>query len=165
MTDALSRRLKQARFSSAQQEALLSVAVAAGAINDLVDEICEEYGLTRQQFNVLRILRGVHPEGHPRCEIAQRMVERAPDVTRLVDRLQARGLVRRVRGGHDQRQAITRITPKGLKLLETIQPAMEAQSATLLGKLGEKDCHELSRICALIFQDATDRCAKHGESK
>lgn len=165
MTDALSRRLKQARFSSAQQEALLSVAVAAGTINDLVDKACGPFDLTRQQFNVLRILRGVHPEGHPRCEIAQRMVERAPDVTRLVDRLQARGLVRRVRSGQDQRQSITRITPKGLKLLEAIQPALDAQSATLVGKLSEKDCHELSRICAQIFEDAVDGGAKARESR
>ena len=92
MTQALSRRLKQPRFASPQQEALLSVIVAAGTINDLMDVVCERHGLTRSQYNVLRILRGVYPEGHPRCEIAQRMVERAPDVTRLVDRLQAQGI-------------------------------------------------------------------------
>jgi DNA-binding MarR family transcriptional regulator len=165
MTDALSRRLKQARFADARQEALLSVAVAAGTINDLVDRVCEQFDLTRQQFNVLRILRGVYPEGHPRCEVAQRMVERAPDVTRLVDRLQAQGLVRRARGGNDQRQAITRITPKGLKLLDTIQPVMEAQSTTLLGRLSENDCHELSRICAQIFDDADVRCSKDSDCK
>ena len=151
MTEALSRRLKQSRFASPQQEALLSLAVAAGSINDMVDEVCEQHRLTRPQYNVLRILRGVHPEGHPRCEIAQRMVERAPDVTRLVDRLQAQGLVRRSRSGHDQRQAITRITPKGLKLLETIQPDLEGRTLVLLAKLGDLDCHELSRLCALIF--------------
>ena len=151
MTEALSRRLKQPRFVSPQQEALLSLAVAAGFINDMVDEVCEQHHLTRPQYNVLRILRGVHPEGHPRCEIAQRMVERAPDVTRLVDRLQAQGLVRRSRSGHDQRQAITRITPKGLKLLETIQPDLESRTAVLFHKLSDHDCHELSRLCALIF--------------
>src|SRR3974377_81581 len=127
MTEALSRRLKQARFTSAHQEALLSLAVAAGSINDMVDAVCERHGLTRSQYNVLRILRGVYPEGHSRCEVARRMVERAPDVTRLVDRLQHRGLVRRTRGGDDQRQAIARITPKGLRLLETMQPELEAQ--------------------------------------
>lgn len=151
MTEALSRRLKQARFSSPQQEALLSLAVAAGSINDLIDGVCEKHGLTRPQYNVLRILRGVYPEGHPRCEIAMRMIERAPDVTRLVDRLQAQGLVRRNRGSRDQRQAITRITPKGLKLLETIQPHLEAESDRLLRRLNEEDCHELARLCALIF--------------
>jgi len=153
MTEALKRRLKQTRFTSPQQEALLSVAVAAATINDLVDEVCERHGLTRPQYNVLRILRGVHPQGHSRCEVAQRMVERAPDVTRLVDRLQDRGLVRRTRGGNDQRQAIARITSKGLKLLESIQPGLEARTSAHFSKLSDKDCHELSRICALIFDD------------
>ena len=161
MTEALKRRLKQARFTSPQQEALLSVAVAAGAFNDLVDGVCERHGLTRSQYNVLRILRGVHPDGHPRCEVACRMVDRAPDVTRLVDRLQARGLVRRTRGGNDQRQAITRITPKGLRLLETMQPELEAQTATRLRKLSDKECHELSRLCAMIFEDADCLTDKH----
>ena len=153
MTEALKRRLRQTRFASPQQGALLSVAIAAGTISDLIDEICTKHGLTRQQYNVLRILRGVHPGGHPRCEVAQRMVERAPDVTRLVDRLQARGLVRRTRGGSDQRQAIARITSKGLRLLETIQPELDARSAAKFRKLSDKDCHELSRLCALIFED------------
>jgi DNA-binding MarR family transcriptional regulator len=154
MTEALKRRLKQSRFTSPQQEALLSVAVAAGAISDIADEVCKRHGLTRSQYNVLRILRGVHPDGHSRCEVACRLVERAPDVTRLVDRLQARGLVRRTRGGSDQRQAIARITPKGLRLLETMQPELDAQTNTRFHKLSDKDCHELSRLCALIFEDS-----------
>lgn len=151
MTEALSRRLKQARFSSPQQEALLSLSVAAGAINDAMDTVCEKHGLTRPQYNVLRILRGVYPEGHPRCEIAVRMIERAPDVTRLVDRLQAQGFVRRSRGTRDQRQAVTRITPKGLKLLETIQPDLDSASNRILRDLNDEDCHELARLCGLIF--------------
>jgi DNA-binding MarR family transcriptional regulator len=153
MTEALSRRLKQARFANPQQEAVLSLAVAASTLNDLLDEICKGHGLTRPQYNVLRILRGVHPKGHPRCEIAQRMVERAPDITRLVDRLQDRGLVRRTRGGEDQRQAITHITAKGLKLLQAIQPELEDQTTVRLSKLSDTDCHDLSRLCAVIFED------------
>ena len=155
MTEALKRRLKQARFASPQQEAFLSVAVAAGTINDLIDEICAKHGLTRQQYNVLRILRGVHPEGHSRCEIARRMVERAPDITRLVDRLQVRSLVRRTRGSSDQRQSIAHITAKGLKLLESIQPELEARTSANLNKLTDKECAELSRLCALIFDNQT----------
>jgi DNA-binding MarR family transcriptional regulator len=156
MTESLSRRLKQARFSSPQQEAVLSLAVASGALNSMIDTVCERYGITRPQYNVLRILRGVHPEGHPRCEIAVRMIDRAPDITRLVDRLQTQGLVRRSRSGHDQRQAITRITPKGLKLMETMNPDLESSTNHLLAKLGEKECHDLSRLCALIFESADD---------
>lgn len=155
MTEALSRRLMQARFIDPQQEATLSVAVAACTLNDLFGEVCAKHGLTLPQYNVLRILRGVHPKGHARCEIARRMVDRAPDVTRLVDRLQARGLVRRRRGGEDQRQAVTCITAKGLKLLQAIQPELEARSTAQLHRLSEQDCHELSRLCALIFEGET----------
>ena len=164
MTEALSRRLKQARFANPQQEAVLSLAIAVSTLNEGLDAICEKHGLTRPQYNVLRILRGVHPEGHPRCEIARRMIERAPDVTRLVDRLQARGLVRRTRGGEDQRQALARITAKGLKLLQSIQPELEAQTAARLHKLSERDCHELSRLCALIFEGDESGPCKGQES-
>ncbi len=155
MTDVLRRRLKQAHFADPQQEALLSIVVAAKVLNDLADGICKRHGLTRPQYNVLRILRGVHPQGHPRCEIAQRMVERAPDITRLVDRLQSGGLVRRTRGGDDQRQAITHITAKGLRLLHAMQPELETQTATVLRRLNDNDCRELSRLCALIIEDET----------
>jgi DNA-binding MarR family transcriptional regulator len=153
MTDALSRRLQQLHFASSGQEALLSVLVAANALNDAMDAICEKYGITRPQYNVLRILRGVHPKGHPRCEIARRMIERAPDITRLVDRLQERGLVKRSRGASDQRQAVTSITAKGLRLLETMQPEVALQIDGLGGRLTDAECRELSRLCAQIFEE------------
>ena len=153
MTEALSRRLKQAQFSSPVQEAMLSVIVAANAINDIMDRVCEEHGITRAQYNVLRILRGAHPGGHARCEIARRMLDRASDITRLVDRLQARRLVKRSRGSEDQRQAVTVITAKGLKLLEEMRPRIEVEAGDILNKMSEQDCRELSRLCALIFED------------
>ena len=153
MTEALSRRLKQEQFSSPAQEGLLSVLVAATTLNDIVEGVCEKYGITHAQYNVLRILRGVYPNGHARCEIASRMVDRASDVTRLVDRLQARRLVKRARGSEDQRQAVTSITAKGLKLLDTMQPALDDATATILSKLTDADCRELSRLCGLVLDN------------
>ena len=152
MTEALSRRLKQPQFADAAQEALLSVVVTANTLNDVADRICEEYGITRPQYNVLRILRGVHPHGHARCEIARRMVDRASDVTRLVDRLQTRKLVKRARGSDDQRQAVTSITAKGIKLLDTMRPRLDSETRRLLRQLSEDDCRQLSRLCALILE-------------
>jgi len=152
VTEALSRRLKQSHFADPAQEALLSVVVAAATINEIMDRLCEEQGITRAQYNVLRILRGIHPEGHARCEIACRMLDRAPDITRLVDRLQARRLVKRSRGSEDQRQAVTVITAKGLKLLDAMAPIIEGEIGSILGKLSEQDCRELSRLCALILE-------------
>ena len=80
------------------------------------------------------------------------MIDRAPDVTRLVDRLQARGLVKRSRGNDDQRQAVTIITAKGLKLLAKMQPEIDAATGARLGRLNEEDCRELSRLCGLILE-------------
>ena len=151
MTDALRQRLKQTDFASPVQEALLSVIVAASTLNEFMDRLCAEHRITRPQYNVLRILRGVYPSGHARCEIARRMLDRAPDITRLVDRLQARKLVRRSRGNEDQRQAVTYITAKGIKLLEAMRPKIEARTHHLMARLSEDDCRELSRLCALIF--------------
>ncbi len=156
MTEALSRRLKQPQFADAAQEALLSVVVTANTLNDVADRICEEYGITRPQYNVLRILRGVHPLGHARCEIARRMVDRASDVTRLVDRLQTRKLVKRARGSDDQRQAVTSITAKGIKLLDTMRPRLDSETRRLLRQLSEDDCRQLSRLCALILEAEAD---------
>ena len=152
MTEALSRRLKQSHFANPEQEALLSVIAAATTINEIMDRLCEEQGITRAQYNVLRILRGVHPQGHARCEIACRMLDRAPDITRLVDRLQARRLVKRSRGSEDQRQAVTVITAKGLKLLDAMAPILDAEIVGILGNLSEQDCRELSRLCAVILE-------------
>lgn len=152
MSEALSRRLKQAHFADHVQEALLSMIVAANILNDRMDKLCEQHGITRPQYNVLRILRGVHPKGHARSEIACRMVDRASDITRLVDRLQARGLVKRARGNSDQRQAVTSITAKGIRLLETMRPKIDAESTEILRALSEADCHELSRLCSLIIE-------------
>jgi DNA-binding MarR family transcriptional regulator len=155
MNEALSRRISQTQFADPLQEALLSLLVAANTLNDMMDELCEAQGITRPQYNVLRILRGIHPRGHARCEIARRMLDRAPDVTRLVDRLQASGLVKRSRGSDDQRQAVTSITAKGLRLLARMQPEIDAAMGARLRNLNDKDCRELSRLCGIILDPAT----------
>src|SRR5580765_6665959 len=76
--------------------------------------------LTLHQYNVLRILRGSHPAGLPSGEIASRMVTRDPDITRLVDRLERRGLVMRLRGREDRRVVQVQITANGLELLRSL---------------------------------------------
>ena len=152
MNEALSRRISQAQFADPRQEALLSLLVAANTLKDMMDELCESYRITRPQYNVLRILRGVHPQGHARCEIARRMLDRAPDVTRLVDRLQASGFVKRSRGREDQRQAVTSITAKGLRLLDKMQPEIDAVVGGRFRLLNEEDCRELSRLCGTILE-------------
>src|SRR5438874_9294707 len=108
MGKELQRRLVQQRFESPFAEAVLNVLVAASHARDQFDRTYGEHGVSHGQYNVLRILRGVHPEGYPRCEIARRMIERAPDLTRLIDRLERRGLVERARSEEERRDSIAR---------------------------------------------------------
>ena len=91
----LSKRLKQTKFESAEQEVILNILVASNHIKSIVETACSNFGISLSQFNVLRILNGKYPEGYPRCDIISRMIEPAPDVTRLIDRLIKRKLVER----------------------------------------------------------------------
>lgn len=153
MGEELERRLQQQRFSSPAAEALLSLLVAADHVRARLDALCAEHGLTPGQYNVLRILRGAHPEGQPRCEIIRRMVERAPDVTRLVDRLEQQQLAERCRIKEDRRLSLTRITDRGLALLDTMAPQVAAFEREFGAKLGPRDCRELSRLCGKVYDD------------
>src|SRR4051794_26837460 len=124
MGDVLRKRIEQARFESPLQEAILNLMLASEHVRDLFERACDESGITGSQYNVRRIRRGANPEGHSRCETARRMIERAPDVTRLIDRLEKQGLVERDRTERDRRLSISRITPAGLALLERLEPGV-----------------------------------------
>src|SRR5215207_4476595 len=113
-------RVAQRQFRNAAEEALVGLLVAAGQYGQRLNDLCREYGITHDQYNILRILRGAHPDGHPRFEIAKRLVSRAPDVTRLIDRLERQGLVERGWSAENRRHSIARITTAGLDLLAAI---------------------------------------------
>jgi DNA-binding MarR family transcriptional regulator len=154
MGDALRKRIQQDRFQSAAQEAFLNLLVAADHVLSQSERTCAQFGISATQYNVLRILRGVHPEGHSRCEIARRMLERSPDVTRLIDRLEKRGLAERDRSERDRRLSISRITPAGLELLARMTPAIEQVERDFAARLSLDDCRELSQLCEQLYADA-----------
>lgn len=151
MGEALRRRIRQTHFQSPVQEAVLNLLVTANYLREQSEQLVAPFGVTLPQYNVLRILRGVHPAGHPRRDIAERMLDRAPDVTRIIDRLEEKKLVERDRTGTDRRHSITRITAEGLALLERMEPAMETAFSALKDKLTLRDSRELSRICEKIY--------------
>lgn len=152
MGDALKKRIQQERFENSLQVSLLNVIVAASHIKEHFEALCARHGITSSQYNVLRILRGVHPNGHCRSEISKRMVDRAPDVTRIIDRLEKQGLVKRSRSGNDRRQSITKITRKGLQLLHSIHPDQDLQKYFGI-RISLQDQEQLSRICEGIYAD------------
>src|ERR1051326_5141385 len=104
MGEGLRQRIRQQKFSSTQQESLLNVMVAANYVREQSELVVRAHGITLPQYNVLRILRGAHPDGHPRYEIARRMLDRAPDVTRIIDRLAEKKLLEGDRGASDRRK-------------------------------------------------------------
>ena len=153
MGEALKNRIKQDRFENPVQEVLLNLLVAAGHVRERLDRVFASYEITHQQYNVLRILKGKHPEGYPRCEISNRMIEKAPDVTRLIDRLEQQGLVERARSQEDRRLSITRITRAGLRLLDSLQPHVEEVLAYFAERVSLRDRRELSRICEGLYEE------------
>jgi len=109
---------QQRPLRSASQEALLALMLAAEAVRAPFEaRFAEEEGLTLQQYNVLRILRGAGPAGLPTLDIGERMIERTPGVTRLVDRLIEKKLVQRERSAEDRRQVWCSVTARGRQLL------------------------------------------------
>jgi DNA-binding MarR family transcriptional regulator len=104
-------------FRSREQEATLGLLRTADAVKRSLAQVIEPHGITPQQYNVLRILRGAGPEGLPTLTIGERMIEQTPGVTRLIDRLERKGLVARSPCAKDRRRVFCRITTKGLDLL------------------------------------------------
>src|ERR1700745_1627607 len=102
--------------------------------------------LSPTQYNVLRILRGA-PEGLPCGEIGQRMITRDPDVTRLLDRLEKRGLIARWRDSKDRRIVLARITPEGLQMLDRLDGPIAEGDRKQLGHLGRE---RLKALCELL---------------
>ncbi len=152
MTEATKKRLPKLDQSGPAGEAMLNLFVATDYLRDRMEATCASFGITLSQYKVLHILRVAHPLGYSRNEIVQRMIERAPDVTRLVDRLEQQRLALRRRSNEDRRLSVTSITDAGLRLLDNIEPVMDTLQLEFFGnRLGERDCLELSRICEEIF--------------
>lgn len=154
MGEKLKQRLKQTRFQSLHQEAMLNLLVAASFLEGTMDRLCAGFGITHQQYNILRILKGAGESGHPCGEIAERMIHPSPDVTRRLDALEREGFVERTRSTEDRRVVITRITDKGLQLLDSMNSALQEHANNFSNQVSEADCEELSRICEQIYGGA-----------
>lgn len=135
---------------STAQRAMVGLLMTAGRVQQALNDVCAGYGITHDQYNVLRILRGVYPNGHPRYEIGQRLISRAPDVTRLLDRLEAAGLIERIRSTEDRRLSLSRVTGDGLSLLETMDAEVTALHEHFASPLSQDERRELIRLCTAL---------------
>jgi len=140
----LASDIKQTKpFRNLEEEVFLNLIRTSESLLRKGLELFESHGLTNAQYNVLRILRGAGADGLPCGEIANRMVHRDPDITRLLDRLEKQGLSVRSRESKDRRVVTTRITEAGLKLLARLDEPVVQLHRQLLGHLGAKDLKSL----------------------
>lgn len=135
-------------FDSLAQEVYLGLWRTYDRLRAYEDELFARFELTAQQYNVLRLLRAARPESVPTLSLTERLVSRAPDVTRMIDRLEERRLVVRERSAGDRRVVRVGITDAGLALLAEIAGPLTECHAKQLGHLSSADLKKLSQLLA-----------------
>jgi DNA-binding MarR family transcriptional regulator len=136
-------RPRKAAFDSPEQEVFLNLWRTYDRLRALEEDLFRTYDLTPQQYNALRLLRAEHPDGLPTLELASRLVSRAPDITRMVDKLEQSGLIVRVRLAENRRVVRVAITDKGLGLLKELAGPLRDCHARQLGHLTAEQQREL----------------------
>jgi DNA-binding MarR family transcriptional regulator len=137
-------------FRSAAHEVVVALLRTADVLQRQGAAVVDPLGITLQQYNVLRILRGAGDAGLPTLEVAARMIEQTPGVTRLLDRLEAKDLVRRQRCPQDRRQHLCWITRAGLDVLATLDEPVHRSNLESVKALSQADQQELLRLLALV---------------
>jgi len=156
----LETELKQTRpFPSRTEEAVVGLFRTAEVVRRVLAGVVGAKGITLQQYNVLRILRGAGSGGIPTLDIAQRMVEEAPGVTRLLDRLEAKGLVRRERCRSDRRQVLCWIEPSGARLLSDLERPMRAAARRRMAGLDGSGLESLITLMEAVRTDVPSDAA------
>lgn len=150
-TSRLQRELQQKKpFRSLAHEAAVGLARTAALSRRNFEAMLDPHGITATQYNVLRILRGAGTAGIPTLDVADRLVEQAPGITRLLDRLEAKGLVRRERCAEDRRRVLCWATPKGLRLLDALDAPVDATENEQMSPLSDAEKRELIRLLDAI---------------
>ena len=144
MTGKLGEEIAQHQpFPTLEEEAALNILRTADAYDRHVSSILKPWRLTPTQYNALRILRGADERGHTCSAISRRMLTRDPDVTRLIDRLEARHLVARTRDPDDRRAVMIRLTDEGRALVDQLDAPIETMHLAQLSHLGPDKLREL----------------------
>jgi DNA-binding MarR family transcriptional regulator len=148
--------LRQTRpFPSREDEALVSLLRTTDVVRRHLGRCTDASEVTPQQYNVLRILRGAGETGIPTLEIASRMIEQTPGITRLLDRLEAKGLVRRQRCPEDRRQVLCWITEPGLQLLTELENPVAQAAKDAFRNLSAAEIETLLRLLERLRSTCT----------
>ena len=141
----ISKDIHQDRFRNERHKAVVNLLFTYGWTIERLKQVVAEEGITHQQFNILRILRGNHPTPLSTLTIRERMIDKMSDTSRIVDRLLWKGFVKKVICKKDRRLVDVTITDKGLKLLERLDRKQDDMD-DILSNLTEKEASNLSRL-------------------
>lgn len=156
MANRIVAELKQKKpLTGPEQEAYLNILRTADYLQYGIGELLKPHGLSPATYNVLRILRGSGETGMACGEIGERMLTRVPDVTRLIDRLEERGLVTRSREAQDRRVVTVRITPDGVELLSQLDRPVMQYYKRQLGHVGRERLNALVELLEAVREPAT----------
>lgn len=151
MAGKLQKEIRQTKpFATVETEALLALHLTADRLANEEAQMLKAWDLSPTQYNVLRILRGAAPDGLACGGIGDRMITHDPDITRLLDRLEKRGLVLRARDHGDRRVVVTRITASGLEILAQLDEPVEEFNRRRLGHLGAERLQTLIELLELV---------------
>jgi DNA-binding MarR family transcriptional regulator len=138
--------IQEPAFFSVEEEAFLNLLRSADCLQRAFHRKTRDWGLTSTQYNVLRILRGAHPNGLTCAAIGTRMIAAEPDITRLLGRLKTQGLIEQKRDELDRRVVWTKIAASGLDLLGRMDPVIERVPIELLGHMSPQELKEMIRL-------------------
>jgi len=151
MPPTLQEELQQRKpFATLEEEAMVSLVRTFRVVADAGDLLFKAHGISPAQYNVLRILRGAASCGMGRNDIRERLISRMPDVTRLLDRMEEAGLVRRERDVNDRRCVPTYLTDRGAALLETLEEPIAALHREHFGHLSQEQLRTLIDLLTLV---------------
>ncbi|TMI80769.1 MAG: MarR family transcriptional regulator [Bacteroidetes bacterium] len=141
----IDKDIHQNKFRNERHKAMINLLFTYGWTVEQLKQLVSDHGITHQQFNILRILRGNHPTPLSTLTIRERMIDKMSDTSRIVDRLLSKSLVKKVICKKDRRLVDITITDKGLKLLEKLDDRQDEMDA-ILSNLSEKEALSLSKL-------------------
>ena len=153
---SLQEELQMSTLPAPGVQLMLQLMLTREAVVHVQERLFEAHGLTIQQYNVLRIVRGGPAKGHPIYEIERRMIYRFANVTRLVDRLEVQGLLKRVADLKDRRVSRVVITPKGRRLMDRLDEPVQLMATRLTSCCSDEECLKL----ASSMERLRDHCSQ-----
>jgi DNA-binding MarR family transcriptional regulator len=148
----LEQAIQSSGFKNEKQKAALNIMYTAYQIKTIVSQTLKDFGLTPEQFNVLRILKGKYPDQMCVRDIGQRMVERSSNVPRIIDRLEIKKLVKRSQSGDDKRETAINLTQAGTNLLDMVNPVVE-KSQDSITALQDVELQQLNSLLDAFLKD------------